>query len=685
MSGAHKCHEAQLRIEVLGPLRLTYEGREIEIQGRKARALIGALVLGEDWRQPRERFVGLLWSGAENDERARASLRTAIYDVQKAIHAAGSTLFGSDKQHLWFDKSKVVVDLWEALASARAGRPVAALVERDRIAENILADCDGVDPSFRDWLLAKRQSAQTRLVAALEDSLRALPQGTGDPNVEPIARALMRLDPTHEEAARALIRSRAAAGDLGAAFGIYKALWDLLERDFDVQPSMETQDLVAQIRLAQPEVGLAPSSVPALAASVQSQSFVLPERLQAPPAKPRKLVLAIGTFDASGVKPEARYLISGFRQELSACLVRFREWSVRDQIQAVNGARSAQPESQYAIEASAFEAGDGVRLVLMLRDAATGEYVWSERLSLKLENWFDAQEVVVRRLAMALNVHLSAERIVLLASKPKEQIYAHDKWLRAQSLLMHFSVTDWHEAIRVLESVVSENPSFAPALVGLANAHNIIHIVHPGIARTDERTRHALELARSAVQLDPVDPRAQLCLGWSCAMSGQYDEAEARVLLALELNENDPWLLISAATCLAFCGQDRRASELAGIALSLPVQPSPAGWSYIATIRFILKDYTGCVDAAIQAGSTNPNVPGFKAAALFLIGDFATARSAYIMFMERMRTAWFPTDYIPSDKEILTWFLHLFPFRSQETFGGLRRGIIGAGAVEADL
>ena len=56
---------------------------------------------------------------------------------------------------------------------------------------------------------------------------------------EMLARALMRLDPTHEEAARELIRARANAGDIGGALRVYKALWDLLENEYDVEPSKE--------------------------------------------------------------------------------------------------------------------------------------------------------------------------------------------------------------------------------------------------------------------------------------------------------------------------------------------------------------------------------------------------------------------------------------------------------------
>ena len=63
----------------------------------------------------------------------------------------------------------------------------------------------------------------------------------------------------------------------------------------------------------------------------------------------------------------------------------------------------------------------------------------------------------------------------------------------------------------------------------------------PAFSATRPRRTDTIELARTAVQLDPVDSRAQLCLGWSYAMAKQYVQAEVHMDLACELNENDAW------------------------------------------------------------------------------------------------------------------------------------------------
>ena len=50
------------------------------------------------------------------------------------------------------------------------------------------------------------------------------------------------------------------AGDIGAALAAYKRLWDLLAEEFDVEPSKETQELVATIKLAEGSPSLAPGA-----------------------------------------------------------------------------------------------------------------------------------------------------------------------------------------------------------------------------------------------------------------------------------------------------------------------------------------------------------------------------------------------------------------------------------------
>ena len=109
--------------------------------------------------------------------------------------------------------------------------------------------------------------------------------------------------------------------------------------------------------------------------------------------------------------------------------------------------------------------------------------------------------------------------------------------------------------------------AFSPCYSSLVQMNNIEHFVHPGFLRDLDKARATLELAKTAVQLDPVDSRAHLCCGWSYVMALREAEAAPHMELACELNDNDPWTLLSCAHYSALLRIDR-AGPAAGRAVA---------------------------------------------------------------------------------------------------------------------
>ena len=65
----------------------------------------------------------------------------------------------------------------------------------------------------------------------------------------------------------------------------------------------------------------------------------------------------------------------------------------------------------------------------------------------------------MRRLATALNVHISAERTRRdWLSAVQSDLRAYDLWLQGHALLLNFAPTDWHEAERSFRKIISEMP-----------------------------------------------------------------------------------------------------------------------------------------------------------------------------------------------------------------------------------
>ena len=282
----------------------------------------------------------------------------------------------------------------------------------------------------------------------------------------------------------------------------------MLDGEYDVEPSPETQEMIAAIKLGRPvtEPGLRPALPVPLRDKPAATGIFLPEAPRRPPVQARrwpKLMVSVAGFDSPATRPEHRHLVDGFRQELIACLVRFREWVVHDATLSPT-ASAATDSAEYIVEASAFETGnDTLRLIITLRDLATSTCLWSERLHVSVASWFEAQQLMVRRTTTALNVHLAAERLVSVAHRPPTDLKAYDAWLLGQATFVSFDPRSWETARGLFRQVIAQMPNFAPAYSSLAQLNNTDHIVRPGVFRDDARTQQALTYAREAARLDP--------------------------------------------------------------------------------------------------------------------------------------------------------------------------------------
>src|SRR6266446_10985063 len=91
----------------------------------------------------------------------------------------------------------------------------------------------------------------------------------------------------------------------------------------------------------------------------------------------------------------------------------------------LSDAASESPKEEFILDASGHETRRAIHLVLTLRDGTTGTYLWSESLTLTLENWHQSQQNLVRRIASALNVHVSAERMNRITSRQVADLKAY--------------------------------------------------------------------------------------------------------------------------------------------------------------------------------------------------------------------------------------------------------------------
>jgi DNA-binding SARP family transcriptional activator len=240
---------AELRIALLGPPRVERDGAPIEVDTRKAIALLAYLALRPE-RHGRDAVAGLLWPDYDQ-EHARGALRRTLSTLNKAVGpgwlAADRTTVGFAQTGFWLD----VVRFEELVAGCRDhGHPpeeacpacVEPLGEATRLHRgDFLAGFALRDStSFDDWQYFQAERLRRELAGALDRLAKAeIGRRRWDDAVD-AARRWLALDQLHEPAHRRLMRIYAWSGRRGAALRQYQACQRVLAEELGVEPLEET-------------------------------------------------------------------------------------------------------------------------------------------------------------------------------------------------------------------------------------------------------------------------------------------------------------------------------------------------------------------------------------------------------------------------------------------------------------
>jgi len=246
-----------VRIDLLGPPRVSVYGTPIDVDTRKAIALIAYLAtIGEGRR--RDSLAGLLWPDYDQAH-ARAALRRTLSVLNKALSGKGLI---ADRSTIALAREEVELDIeiFRALTKGcadHAPRPHArcASCRRDLrravssyrddfMAGFALRDC----PEFDDWVFFEAEALRRELVDALRQLVRmSIEEGDYDDAIAHVRRWL-RLDPLHEPAHRQLMELYARSDRRSAALRQYRDCVALLDRELGVAPLEETTGLYRVIR-----------------------------------------------------------------------------------------------------------------------------------------------------------------------------------------------------------------------------------------------------------------------------------------------------------------------------------------------------------------------------------------------------------------------------------------------------
>jgi serine/threonine protein kinase len=166
---------------------------------------------------------------------------------------------------------------------------------------------------------------------------------------------------------------------------------------------------------------------------------------------------------------------------------------------------------QYAVEGTVRRAGNNVRITAQLIDAAADTHLWAERFSGTLEDVFDLQEDLARRIADGLQVTLSPAEEESLANRPIPDARAYDAFLLARHEIFKFSKQGIDKAIELINGALSTIGDNALLYATLSYANWAAYDF--GIYHDDETLVRAEQNAAKASSLDACLPQAHYALG----------------------------------------------------------------------------------------------------------------------------------------------------------------------------
>jgi DNA-binding SARP family transcriptional activator/Tfp pilus assembly protein PilF len=238
-----------LEIRLLGPVEIQVDGTPLQVDTRKAVALLAYLaVAGRP--QDRDHLVDLLWPGYD-DERGRASLRRTLsalksglrdgwVEVDRARVGLASEVIDLDVARMnELSRLHPHPDGESCPACLETLRSVVGLHRGDFMQGFALKDA----PGFEEWQLAQNEPLRRDLGSALDRLIESCIALGRDDEALPIAEKRIALDPLNEPTYRTMMTIHARKGERGALVESYRSLVAVLERELGVEPLDETTAL----------------------------------------------------------------------------------------------------------------------------------------------------------------------------------------------------------------------------------------------------------------------------------------------------------------------------------------------------------------------------------------------------------------------------------------------------------
>lgn len=190
------------------------------------------------------------------------------------------------------------------------------------------------------------------------------------------------------------------------------------------------------------------------------------------------------------------------------------------------------------VEGTVLRSGERVQIRAQLIRAATDRHIWSETYERDLHDVLALQSEIAQAVVREIRVKIMPGERARLTPDRTVNRQAFDDYLQGCYLLNKRTEENLHKAISFFESAVKQDPSYAPAYVGLADCYNYLGTEAVSALPPMDARRRAEEAANKALEIDNEIAEAHASLGFVKTFNWDWAAAEQEYKRAIELKPN---------------------------------------------------------------------------------------------------------------------------------------------------
>ena len=299
--------------------------------------------------------------------------------------------------------------------------------------------------------------------------------------------------------------------------------------------------------------------------------------------KSYKPKLAVLPFDNMNNDEDGGYLVDGVVEDLITEFSRIRELEVlsrqscfefRDTDSDISSF-SKKFGVDYAVSGSIRSSGKRVRISVELSDTSDGKALWNNKYDRILEDIFDVQDEIVRKISIALLGEIEISSLERANRKPTENLTSYELLLKGKVLHHKFKKESCLEAIESFEKAINADAKNGQAYAWKACA--IGQAMGRGYIEGDMKSwwDTSMKCIEQAQQLNDNDFEVHRMLAEVAISSHDFKAGERHARACYKMVPNDPRVLSVYGEVLVRIGATEKGLELLESALEL--DPIPMG------------------------------------------------------------------------------------------------------------